>query len=68
MYVHVYHHNVVIGQVTGVILMCKPVGLINQCTVMWNVSVLQYYCMSCYICSYICVCIKLSLLYNSSHV
>ena len=29
---------IAIDQVTGVILMCEPVGLINQCTVMWNVS------------------------------
>jgi len=40
MYICVYYHNVVISQVTGVMLLCKPVGLINQCTVMWNVSVL----------------------------
>ena len=30
---------IAIDQVTGVVLMCESVDLINQCTVMWNVSV-----------------------------
>ena len=29
---------VVIEQVTGVMLMCGPVDLINQCTVSWNMT------------------------------
>ena len=32
---------IAIDQVTGVMLMCESVGLINQCTVMWNVSVYE---------------------------
>ena len=36
-----YHHSLVhmlaIGKVTGVSIFCGPVGLINRCTVMWNV-------------------------------
>ena len=28
----------VIGQVSGVMLMCGPVGVINQCNASWNVS------------------------------
>ena len=30
---------IAIDQVTGVVLMCESVDMINQCTVMWNVSV-----------------------------
>ena len=32
---------IAIDQVTEVVLMCESVGLINQCTVMWNVSVYE---------------------------
>ena len=43
MYVHIRTHMYIcilaIDQVTGVTLTCEPAGLINQCTVMWNVSV-----------------------------
>ena len=35
-------HILAIDQVTGVTLTCEPVGLANQCTVMWNVSVHNY--------------------------
>ena len=39
LYVFIIHfYTVVIGQVTGVKLTCQPVDVINQCTVMWNVS------------------------------
>ena len=31
-------YTLAIDQVTGVTLTCKPVGLINQCTAVWNVS------------------------------
>ena len=37
-YILLYLHTIAIDQVTGVNLMCEPVELINQCTVMWNVS------------------------------
>ena len=33
-----HFYTVVIPQVTGVTLTCQPVDVINQCTVMWNVS------------------------------
>ena len=46
-YIHMYiiayyvlycNFTLAIDQVTGVTLTCRPVGLINQCTVIWNVS------------------------------
>ena len=36
-YHHTYVHMLAIGKVTGVSIFCGPVGLINHCTVMWNV-------------------------------
>ena len=36
--VFTYLHTIGIDQVTGVNLTCEPMDLINQCTVMWNVS------------------------------
>ena len=41
---YIYLHTIVIDQVTGVMLMCSPVDLINRCNVTWNVSsFLVYY-------------------------
>ena len=37
--IYMYVYTIAIHRVTGVTLACEPVGLINQCTVMWNVSV-----------------------------
>ena len=46
MYVHCIHIIYIIflaiDQVTGVTLTCELVGLMNQCTVMWNVSLHTY--------------------------
>ena len=36
--IFVAFQSVVIGQVTGVTMTCPPVDLMNECTVMWNVS------------------------------
>ena len=33
-----YVHTIAIDQVTGVMLICEPVDLINQCNLTWNVS------------------------------
>ena len=38
------NYTLAVDQVTGVTLTCQPVGLINRCTVMWNVSL--YTCVS----------------------
>ena len=53
-----YVTTLAIGQVTGVVLTCEPVGLINQCTVMWQVSSLglAYWILICwlaFICTYV---------------
>ena len=37
-YICMYVYILAIDQVTGVTFTCKPVGLANQCTVTWNVS------------------------------
>ena len=39
----------VIGQVSEVMLMCGPAGVINQCNANWNVSPYMY----TYICTYV---------------
>ena len=35
-------YDLAIHQVIGIELSCQPVGLINQCIVMWNVSLCMY--------------------------
>ena len=40
--------SIVIGQVTGVTMTCRPDTLINNCTVMWNVS-------NCFLCVFVYV-------------
>ena len=49
-FVFVLFQSIAIDQVTGVILTCVPVNLINQCNVTWNVS-------NCYVrmCLYACI-------------
>ena len=42
---------IAIGQVTGVTLTCEPVGLINQCTVLWEVSYVLFFNMHLLICT-----------------
>ena len=37
-YSNYVNYILAIDRVTGVTLTCKSVGLINQCTVLWNVS------------------------------
>ena len=36
-YIYSYYY-IAVGQVTGVRLTCEPVGLINRCTIKWEVS------------------------------
>ena len=51
-HMHIILYTLVIDQVTGVTLTCKPVGLANQCTVMWNVSLHNTYIHSI-VCQYV---------------
>ena len=38
-----------IGKVSGVMLMCRPVGVINQCIADWNVSPYMCTCIHTYV-------------------